>query len=359
MDFNIWLGPAPEQPYHENLVHYNWHWFWDTGCGEIGNQGVHQMDIARWAIGDRLPKSVIAMGGRWVDGPDFEDQGQTPNMQLTVMDFGGPLLVFEVRGLVEKKGKKGEFPSQVTNEFYLEAGAIKGGKFYPKGKTQGEPLVQTKAKKKRGGSHFANFIQAVRSRKQEELNADILGISPPLAATWATSRTVWARRLHSARNTRLWAIASRSRKNVKIIEKNLQAPRWIWILRSPRIPWRTELQFDPKAEKFIGNAQADALLTRPYRAASSCRRASSRSSMDGDRSATVDLLEPEYQRHARRAQEDQETERVHVSPQAGLFQHPAVQKSIGLQLGDDRIGVARHRPRPSSARIAEPAGRRA
>ena len=83
-----------------------------TGCGEIGNQGVHQMDIARWAIGERLPKSVISMGGRWVDGPDFKDQGQTPNMQLTVMDFGGPLLIFEMRGLVEKKGEKGEFRSQ-------------------------------------------------------------------------------------------------------------------------------------------------------------------------------------------------------------------------------------------------------
>ncbi len=49
LDFDIWLGPAPEQPYHENIVHYNWHWFWDFGNGEIGNQGVHQMDIARWA----------------------------------------------------------------------------------------------------------------------------------------------------------------------------------------------------------------------------------------------------------------------------------------------------------------------
>ena len=62
LDFNVWLGPAPVQPYHENLVPYNWHWFWDTGNGEIGNQGVHQMDIARWAIGDRLPQSVITMG---------------------------------------------------------------------------------------------------------------------------------------------------------------------------------------------------------------------------------------------------------------------------------------------------------
>ena len=90
LDFNLWLGPAPEQPYHENLVHYNWHWFWDFGNGEIGNQGVHQMDIARWAIGELTePFTVISMGGRWVDEPGFKDQGQTPNMQLAVFDFGG------------------------------------------------------------------------------------------------------------------------------------------------------------------------------------------------------------------------------------------------------------------------------
>ena len=56
LDFNLWLGPAPEQPFHANLVHYNWHWFWDFGNGDIGNQGVHQMDIARWVIpGATLP----------------------------------------------------------------------------------------------------------------------------------------------------------------------------------------------------------------------------------------------------------------------------------------------------------------
>ena len=66
VDFNLWLGPAPQQPYHENLVHYNWHWFWDFGNGEIGNQGVHQMDIARWAMPEgAVPRSVISLGGRY------------------------------------------------------------------------------------------------------------------------------------------------------------------------------------------------------------------------------------------------------------------------------------------------------
>jgi predicted dehydrogenase len=132
-DFNLWLGPALEQSYHQNIVHYNWHWFWDFGNGEIGNQGVHQMDIAQWALPEvTRPFSAVSVGCRYVDTPDFRDQGQTPNMQLAVFDYGGPLVVFEVRGLNGKKGPGGkEFKTQVDNDYYLEEGAIKGGKFRP------------------------------------------------------------------------------------------------------------------------------------------------------------------------------------------------------------------------------------
>ncbi|HEV8604607.1 MAG TPA: Gfo/Idh/MocA family oxidoreductase, partial [Tepidisphaeraceae bacterium] len=115
VDFNIWLGPAPQQPYHANLVHYNWHWFWDFGNGDIGNQGVHEMDKARWAIpGGTLPKSVISFGGRF----GYEDQGQTPNTQVAIFDYGDTQLIFEVRGL-----KTGKYHNQqVGNVYHLEGG---------------------------------------------------------------------------------------------------------------------------------------------------------------------------------------------------------------------------------------------
>ncbi len=163
LDFNIWLGPAPEQPYHENLVHYEWHWMWDTGNGEIGNQGVHQMDIARWGIpGAGLPKSVISFGGRF----GYEDQGQTPNTQCTIYDYDDALLIFEVRGLVDGQTKK------VDNEFYLTEGKIIDGKFFPLGSNTGEPLdVDIDL---RDTDPFGNFVNAVRSRRHEDLNADIL-----------------------------------------------------------------------------------------------------------------------------------------------------------------------------------------
>jgi hypothetical protein len=85
LDFNLWTGPAPEHPYRTNLVPYNWHWIWDFGNGEIGNLGTHQMDLARWAMPvDAAPQSVISLGGRF----GYQDQGRTPNTQLTAFDFG-------------------------------------------------------------------------------------------------------------------------------------------------------------------------------------------------------------------------------------------------------------------------------
>jgi predicted dehydrogenase len=168
LDFNIWLGPAPEQPYHGNLVHYNWHWFWDFGNGDIGNQGIHEMDVARWAIkGATLPSKVWCLGGRFAEG----DQGQTPNMQMAVMEFGEALLVFEVRGLVDKPREK-DFPFKFTvlNEYYATEGRIENGQFHPKNGGKPEPLAKFDVKVTAGGS-WGSFLHAVRSRKAEDLNA--------------------------------------------------------------------------------------------------------------------------------------------------------------------------------------------
>ena len=142
LDFNLWLGPAAEQPYHGNLVHYNWHWFWDFGNGDIGNQGIHEMDVARWAIpGATLPTKVWSLGGRFAEG----DQGQTPNMQMAVMEFGDVLLVFEVRGLVDKpKEKDFPFKFKVLNEYYTTEGRIENGQFYPRSGGKPEPLAEVR-----------------------------------------------------------------------------------------------------------------------------------------------------------------------------------------------------------------------
>ena len=267
LDYNLWLGPAPMQPYHENLVHYNWHWFWDTGNGDMGNQGVHEMDVCRWCIPNAtLPKSVITMGGRWVNGPDFKDQGQTPNMELSVYDFDGTLLVFETRGLVAKKNAQGKdaFPFKVGYDFFLEAGKIIGGKFCPKGSDKPEP-VTTNLKLKRV-EHFANFIDCVRSRKRENLNADILDghLSSALCHLGNISYRL-GHKVSFAEARKAMGDNPQVQESVKMVEDNLKGALDIDVAKitccqGPKLP------FDAKAEKFVNNAAADELLTRKYRA---------------------------------------------------------------------------------------------
>src|ERR1700736_1028107 len=95
LNWDIFLGPAPMRPYTKNRFAYNWHWFWDTGNGDIGNQGIHEMDIARWGLGRGLPSSAVSYGGKYV----YDDDQETPNTQIATFDYGDAELVFEVRGL--------------------------------------------------------------------------------------------------------------------------------------------------------------------------------------------------------------------------------------------------------------------
>jgi len=272
IDYNIWLGPAPQQAYHENLVHYNWHWFWDTGNGEIGNQGVHQMDIARWAIGDSaLPNSVISMGGRWVNSteghPPFTDQAQTPNCQLSIMDFGGPLLVFEVIGLVDRAGLDGKkYPPNVGNEFYLEAGAIKGGKFYPKGSDKAELLVEVDVAMGPGdGDHFVNFIEAMRSRKVSDLNADIA--KGHLSAACCHLGNISYRLGEQVAGTTRPDVLDKHEEIGKSWDKVMQTVKGTLGLDLAKSTYQLGpmLKFDPGKERFTDNRRANRLVTRRYR----------------------------------------------------------------------------------------------
>ena len=265
LDFNLWLGPAQEMPYNENLVHYNWHWFWATGNGEIGNQGVHQMDIARWAIpGPALPKSVISMGGRWVKEPDFKDQAETPNCQLTVMDFGGPLLVFEVIGLVEHPGTNKKYPRKVGNEFFMEEGVIKEGKFYPNGSDKGQELPEFAYDKGPGG-HFQNFIDCVRSRDRDKLYADVTEAHPSAACCHLGN--ISYRLGEQVPGTTRPDVLDRHEEVAKSFDSMTQIVKGTLGLDLAKNTYQLgpKLDFNAKAEKFVGNADADALLTRDYR----------------------------------------------------------------------------------------------
>jgi len=164
VDYNLWLGPAPQAESHRRQFHYDWHWFWDYGNGDLGNQGIHQMDIARWGLGaSGLGQSVLSYGGR----VGYVDSGETANTQVCIHNYGDKSLVFEVRGLPTQPLRN----VMVGNIFYGTNGIIvvNGGTavlFSPEGE-------QVRTFAGTGEDHFANALRAIRSRRKEDLNADI------------------------------------------------------------------------------------------------------------------------------------------------------------------------------------------
>jgi predicted dehydrogenase len=174
VDWDKFRGPAPMIPFSKNHFLYNWHWFWDTGNGDLGNQGVHEMDIARWGLGVDLPRSVVASGGKYV----YDDDQETPNTLVARFDYGDKELVFEVRGL--QTGGEGELVTSkdgntVGNLFYGSDGwmSLDGDGFRI---FKGDPakLVQSeKATEDPLGPHLSNFLSAIRSRKYQDLNAEV------------------------------------------------------------------------------------------------------------------------------------------------------------------------------------------
>ncbi len=177
--YDEWLGPAPKRPFTRNRFHYNWHWFWDYGNGDFGNQGIHELDICRWGLGVTYPTKVSAMGGHFM----FDDDQETPNTMVVSYEFNGrgnrrQLMVFEVRhwitnheaGIGEREGKRGG--NTVGNIFYGSKGymAIDGYATYATylGREQEPGPARSE-----GGSNWKNFIDAVRARKREMLNAEI------------------------------------------------------------------------------------------------------------------------------------------------------------------------------------------
>ena len=171
VDYDLWCGPAPLPPPRRRHFHYDWHWFWNYGAGDLGNQGIHEMDVARWFLGEKaLSPRTLAIGGRL----GYEDDGETPNTLIAFHDYPAAPLIFEVRGLPEKAGfsamdrYKG---AQVGVVIECEGGHV----LMP---SYDEAVIFDKdgkeTKRFKGAvSHFENFIKAVRSRNESDLNAPI------------------------------------------------------------------------------------------------------------------------------------------------------------------------------------------
>jgi len=173
IDYDLWCGPAPNEPLMRRRLHFDWHWIWNTGNGDLGNQGIHQMDMCRRAVRqDKLPPRVISVGGRF----GWNDDGQTPNTQFVFYDYKPVPILFEVTQMPAKKGAdrrshyKGIRCGNVIHceDGYFACGESGGGWAYDNDGKKIKQFIGDGA-----GEHLQNFIDAVRSHKLEDLNADV------------------------------------------------------------------------------------------------------------------------------------------------------------------------------------------
>ena len=183
LHYDRWLGPAPYRAYNEKRGHYNWHWFWDTGNGDTGNQGPHQFDVARWGLNkNEHPVSVFSSGGIYgIDRTQCEQE--TPNTQITIAKYNdGKILEFETRG--RYSNAESGLGIKIGNIFYGSDGylEIDGDTWKAYRKQEKEPFAGSKAAgtaeaaSLTGSSnteHFINFLDAIKSGKDETLHCDI------------------------------------------------------------------------------------------------------------------------------------------------------------------------------------------
>jgi predicted dehydrogenase len=174
LDWQLWQGPSPDHEFMVNTdrqkpglyVHYDWHWFWEYGNGEIGNQGVHEMDVAVWGHNRGLPVKVYSSGGRY----GWKDDAQTPNTQATTFTYDdGSILTFEVRNMGSFQEADG---GNCGDSFFGTEGYYvrnKGFFTYKESKTGEGEVIPVKEPKEDRGDKWAHFFRAVRSRKQDDM----------------------------------------------------------------------------------------------------------------------------------------------------------------------------------------------
>jgi predicted dehydrogenase len=176
LDWSEFLGPAPMRPYTKNRFAYNWHWFWDTGNGDIGNQGIHQMDICRWGLGGvGMPKSAVSTGGKYV----YDDDQETPNTQLATLDYGDKEIVFDVRGILSgpEAGNAVKGVNSIGNLFLGSDGWMwtsgNGFRVYKGEKNELAMDEESKSEEDSTVRHMKNLLAACRSRNYHDLTADV------------------------------------------------------------------------------------------------------------------------------------------------------------------------------------------
>ena len=262
VDYNLWAGPAPMQiPVRRPHFHYDWHWLWDYGNGELGNNSVHVVDTMRLILGlQGLGRRVLSYGAR-----QFDDAGETPNTQVTIHDFGDLTVVQEVRNLKSAAPERGGALLIEGTEGYMVGSLGSNTVFDLEGKVVEKLTGESE-------DHVANFIKAVRSRKVSDLNAPIheghvstalvhvANISQLLGQP-ASPEEITGRLQSLKVNGDPVAVYNGIQEHLKANEFDMEQRR---VTFPPLVlgPW---LEIDPESETFVDNSQANALLTRDYR----------------------------------------------------------------------------------------------
>jgi predicted dehydrogenase len=264
IDYDMWCGPAAKVDLYRPNLHYDWHWDFNTGNGDMGNQGIHQMDIARWFLGEmELSPKFMSIGGRL----GYDDAGDTPNTQVVYHAYEKAPLIFETRGLPKaglnwSNGMDEYRGSQVGVIIQCEQGYVVVPSYT--GCTAFDNDGNVLKSWKGGGDHYGNFLSAVRTRKHEDLNADILDghLSSALCHTGNLSHQVGEKRsgadaLAAAKGDPLLAdsfermVQHLAANGVKIDEPTVTVGPWI--------------EMNPALEVITNHEKANSMLTRNYR----------------------------------------------------------------------------------------------
>ncbi len=264
VDYDLWTGPADLEPLMRERLHYDWHWRWNTGDGDMANIGVHQIDDCRFLAGlDGVPKSVISFGQRW----GYDDDGQTPNTQVALFEYDIPLII-EIRGLPMKKNVnamdhvKGVRAGEIIMcEKGYFAGGRGGGWVYD---FDGKKVKQFPGDG--GGTHQANFIEAVRKQDRSILHSEVEeGHYSALVCHLANIS------YRIGHDSTFADVEAAVRNDPKTLEraKNMQqhlANNEIDLAARP-VKLGADLKFDTVNEKFVGDwsYEANMFLSQNYR----------------------------------------------------------------------------------------------
>lgn len=264
VDYNLWLGPAIDQPITRPRFHYDWHWFHHTGNANIGNQGPHELDLIRWVLGDPpMPAKLQGFGGRFA----WDDAGETPNMQAVWFTLNEVPVVFEVNDLCQKPDldAAASFKGiRVGVIVTCENGEFRGGRgggyvLGPDGKTK-----LAKFPGDAGGNHAQNFLDTVRSRRMEDLRAPIDQAHQSSALTHLANIS-----LRSGKSLPLGKLRDSLPDNADlhdILQRQQQHLReWNVDLQNTPCTLGSELTIDPQTETLLGPENARAFYQPEYR----------------------------------------------------------------------------------------------